>query len=340
MLNEPNFKPSKKLLNLWICLPQNTISINKEEVPPLFGQPKNFTFNYIFFFTLIGLEIFTILFLAEYGVDYTLMLVLMVSEFIIAIIPLMIEQLSLNLCLPFVKAKLFADETKLSLSKPDDQGTGVNQPIEASIKHFKQKKYLIKFISFIIFMVILGFGFWKFITYYGIYKSKIWVFPAGRLILITIALGIITHLTSTKITILSLLVWGEKYIQISLKRANRGDFTYNDNYIITPIDIKNLSQKPNFTRVEHEYKLLKGIDRQDYINLSEEEKENILIIKDGNTDRYFGSDQSFSDNAFICDKKLFMDSELNSMISSHTSTFEKRLIASTGKTIQLSHLSH
>lgn len=335
MLNVPDFRPSSRLLNLWICLPQNSISIRNNKVAPLFGKPKNFIFNYIFVIALILLEVFTIYTLSERGVSFTIMLILTIADFIIALIPLLLEQKKIDLCLSYINAHLFINKTKLKHTKPS---TPESASLLHSVKDYKSKKNVIRFISFCVTMVIIGFGLWKFIIYFGIYRSKIWVNPAGRLVLVAIALGIFTHLTSTKVVCLDILVRIKKRMELKAKDEGNGEYIYNNDYQITPIKISTFKKVPVFSKYSNHQKLLKKLEQTEYKKMSVEEKKNCIEITSGGQIYHFRQDDTFSENAHLCYTQLLKDEELNSIITLHGDPYEKEIIACFGKEIQLTQM--
>jgi hypothetical protein len=336
MLNEPDFKPSNKLLNLWICLPQNTISIGNNKIPPLFGKPKNFIFNYIFVIALILIEIYTVYYLRERGVNYMLMLILAIVDFFIAIIPHLFEQKKLDFCASYINVHLYLNKIKLKYTKATSPE---NKILVEIIKDFKNKKTTINIISFIITSIIIGFSFWKFNIYYGIYKSTIWTNPAGRLVIVTCILGVITHLFSTKIVLLDILVNRKKKKEIQAKREGDGQFIYDNSFHMANIETQNLNSTPNFTNAEFNNQMLKKrLKAEDFNSFSQLEKDKCLILKSANQDNYFSATANFSEDAYIIYTQLLSDNNLNDIILRQSNTFEREIVASYGKERQLTQL--
>ena len=205
--------------------------------------------------------------------------------------------------------------------------TQKNRQLQVTINEFEKKKSVIRLISYFVGFVIVIFCLIKFYTYYKIYRTTIFVNPAGRLVVATCILGLITHLTSTKVVLLDMLVRRRKRKEIQAKRDNVGDFVYGDTYNDSPIEINTLTKPPVFRRSEFNKQLLmESMNEAEYKKMSESEKGQVKVISTG--DKIFlSTKQTFSKDAVICYTQLLKDKDLNDIIEAHTNTFEKEIIA-------------
>lgn len=328
-INSSEFKPSKKLLNMWICLPQNSISIRHNQVEPLFGTPKNFGMHYLLFCVLIGLEIFTVFTLSHRGVDYKLLLVFIISELIIACIPQIIEWTRIQWCSSFIKAKLFIHKTKLRLLDPSLIQEAKEQ--ENTIAEFQRKLLRINLVKFFMAVVIIAFGVLKFAVYYDLYHMKIFVNPAGRLILLSCVLGIITHLLSTRIVLLNTYFWFRKRKEGKKKEDGYSDYQNREGYRNYPIELNLFESNITLARASENGQLLREeleVPNQGAEELEVNERKKI----------YSGTDE-IRTNAYMIIKDLFLDSQLNGLIMSQKNDVSREIVAISGKEIQLLQLT-
>jgi hypothetical protein len=265
-----------------------------------------------------------------------LMLILAIVDFVIAIIPHLFEQKKLDFCASYINAHLYLNKIKLKYTKATSPE---NKILVEIIKDFESKKTTINIISLVIASIIIGFGFWKFNIYYGIYKSTIWTNPAGRLVIVTCILGVITHLFSTKIVLLDILVNRKKRKELQAKREGNGGYIYDNSFHMANIETINLNSTPNFANAEFNKQMLKKrLKAEDFNAFSQVEKDKCLIVKSANQDNYFSPTANFSEEAYIIYTQLLSDNNLNDIILRQSNTFEREIVASYGKERQLTQL--
>ncbi len=227
MLNEPNFKPSSRLRAYWMCLPQKTITVGSTQFPSLFNDLKPFFFQNFFFIIFIVLEVYSIFSFAHRGLDINIMLLLAIGEVVIALIPLMFEMVSTENCMAWVNSHLYITKIKMLYSNPSLIDNNADLAVDLS-KWRSRKNRIILVYGFISALIILM-GFSKFYIYYQIYGFELVNMQIGRLLLLSIIVGIITHLWCTKVVFLNLILKFKESSEISKKRSGRVDFLYNSN---------------------------------------------------------------------------------------------------------------
>ena len=341
MLDQFDFKPSRKLCSFWSSLPQGGFSLGKTKVPPLFSEHRSFFIEYFLFTTLILLEVYTIYFLAHEGVPYIVMAILAGLEILIAILPLLWQNKQ-NFNKSYVEAQIFVYKIFKKYSDPENQGQ--YDVLDAAVKKWSSKKRNIVIVNFIFGLIIVGFGYWKFYTYYGIYGQQIFEQLSGRLIFMSIALGVIVHLFVTKTVFLHLLMLSRLGKELNEKSA--GNPTYRDldkGYTMVPITMNFISE-PLFIKYH--------VDNQQDVSSIQNSRAQLLKKADGNNQTViksipgsggsesglFSMEENFGSGATFLFTKLLRDEDVKRVIDVQHDVFEGEIIAAVGKKQQLDRI--
>jgi hypothetical protein len=343
MLQQLNFKPSRKLCSYWSSLPQGSIYLGKTEVPALFSEHRSFFIEYLLLSMLLAFEGVTIYMLDEAGINPLIMIILAIVEVIIAILPL-VWQGNQNLNKAYVKAQIFVNSTLLKWSNPEQSDHC--ESLKTAIKNWKRKKNNIGIISFLFSLVILGFGYWKFYIYYNAYGSGLFFKEiGGRFVLISIFLGVIVHTIVTKTVFLHLLM--KARLSKELKANFAGDPVYIDvdgGYTHESLPLQSLGRQPLFRQhyvqtVTNSQSCRAQLLCKWMSNQGDNVKVKISINSKSNAAPVmYTNDQEFSEGATFLHTKLLRDADIQSVMDvqrADNENFEREIIAAIGKQEQL-----
>jgi hypothetical protein len=208
-----DFNPKGKLLSYWVSLPQSNNSVNEKPIPSLFGNLKSVLIPTLMVCLLVILEIVLAYQMNDEGLDILAIIALSIADFIIAIIPVFI--LAKTKPLAQIEAQIFILQTKQSIKNTNERDN-ITQELK------KEKK--IKNINYLFTAAIIALGIWKFVNYYNVLGSDIFILPLGRFILITVIIGIITHIYFTKVFFIYWILYKPALNNAKTKCRNREDF--------------------------------------------------------------------------------------------------------------------
>lgn len=341
MLDQLDFKPSNKLCSYWSSLPQSSISLGKIKIPALFSEHRSVVIEKTLFLVLILFETFTIFYLENQGVAFVIMAILAFVEIIIAILPLFWQNKQ-NFNKNYVDAQIFVNKTKLRWSNPHDKSLCDN--LMTAINKWKRKKTTINIITAIFSLIIVGFGFWKFWTYYQLLGNLIFTQLSGRFILISIFLGIFVHLFATKTVFLNILMKYTLKKELNEKYAGNPQYRYIDGgYTMIEIPLNTFQQKPKFTKFSvQEINNSQTCRAQILEKYSQKENDNMVVrqIKSqgGAAPVNFTENNIFSEGATFLYTYLLRDKDIQDVYNVQNTanlTFEQEIIAAYGKEQQL-----
>lgn len=343
MLEIFDFKPSKKLCSFWSSLPQSSFSLGNIKIPALFSEHRSVVIEYTLFLVLILFETFTIFYLENQGVNFVIMAILAFVEVVIAILPLFWQNKQ-NFNKTYIGAQIFVNETKLRRSNPNDKN--LCDSIIRAIKNWESKKTTINIISAIFSIVIIGFGFWKFWTYYEMLGNQMFIQLSGRFILISIFLGIFVHIFATKTVFLHILM--KLTLKKELNQYYAGNPIYRNidgGYTMIDIPLNHFNLKPNFEKVSvpviMNAQTCRAQIMEKYTKILSDTTDIIVrqIPGPGNaTPTSYTENDKFSEGATFMYTKLLRDTDIQDIMNKQQSnnlTFEKEIIAAIGKEQQL-----
>jgi hypothetical protein len=342
MLDQLNFKPTKKLCSYWSSLPQSSFSLGKIKIPALFSEHKSVVIEYTLFIVLILFETFTIFYLEDQGVTFVIMAILAIVEIIIAVLPLLWQNKQ-NSNKTYVEAQIFVSAIKLKWSNPNDEY--YNNKFSKDKKDWENKLFKINLITAIFTLVITGFGFWKFWTYYELLGNLIFTQLIGRFILISIVLGIFVHLFATKTVFLNLLM--KNRLKKELNQFYAGLSTScdtDDGYTMIDIPLNIFSQKPSFVKFSVKT-ITNSQDCRAQIleRLNSAGDNNLITVRNiksngGGDPVSYTESNIFSDGATLLYTKLLRDKDIQDLMNVQGSSnhyFEQEIIAAYAKEQQL-----
>lgn len=342
MLDIINFKPTKKLCSYWSSLPQSSYSLGKTKIPALFSEHRSVAIENTLFLILILFETFTILYLEDQGVTFVIMAILAFVEIIIAILPLLWQNKQ-NYNKAYVETQIFVSAIKLKWSNPNDEV--YNNRFNKDKKDWDNKLFKIKLISAIFSLIIIGFGFWKFWTYYELLGNMIFTQLIGRFILISIVLGIFVHLFATKTVFLNLLM--KSRLKKELNQFYAGINTScdtDDGYTMIEIPLNIFRQRPSF--VKFSVKAITNSQNcraQILERFNSAEDNNLITVRNiksngGGDPVSYTERDNFSDGATLLYTKLLRDKDIQDLMNVQESSnhyFEQEIIAAFAKEQQL-----
>lgn len=198
--NNMGFRPEGTVLKFWVLLPQISNSINSEPVPSIYGKPKSLILPIIMVLLLVALEVLLVFQLNDEGVGIMALVGLSAFDFVIAVLPVFILY-NFNLYPALEKANLFLIKAKIDIedrssSNASHRGAYLDDLLEQQ-KSIKRKTRGILLIDLFFALLIIAFGFWKFVTYYAVFGDDIYIEAIGRFIIVVVLLSIITHIFFT-----------------------------------------------------------------------------------------------------------------------------------------------
>lgn len=203
--NNLDFRPKGSILKLWAMLPQVTTDVDGDRVPPIFGNVKSMALANIIIVILIIMEVVLIFQLDDQGVPYITLLGLSIFDFIIAVLPMVI-MFNMNMIPSIYDANIFNLKAKRDIPgeiplKFDGKKEAYKQELNDKIDDFTKKKKMVSLLSLLFTLLIIGFGAWKFFTYWDVFGNDIFVEPIGRFVVIVILVSYIAHIGFTKTVI-------------------------------------------------------------------------------------------------------------------------------------------
>ncbi len=339
MFEHRDFNPTTPLKKLWISLPQQDFEVSGETVPSLYGKHRGFIFNYIFVFGLIFLEMFTIFTLKGHGVNLTISIILLAAEFFIACLPLVYEQLK------HIKSQVKADKyiNSVRIRYIRDMAKPEFSTIKQSIADAKSILTVISAIKIIVNFLIIGLAVTRFMYFYDIYSSHIFFSQIGRLIIFTIGLGIYTHISSTKIVFVDLLMkWF--FVKPQIKNYNKN---LANRFPQIPQELPHYHVFPiNFYESQEksvQYALSKRAECVQYLgfvceNMSESDEDNKFLIKEFNGGKCLYKKNIENSVASICAINLLIEEDILDLINGQPNDSLKELITAQCKEIQVQQL--
>lgn len=234
--NTSGYMPSEKVRFWWRLLPQHAGTYHGthegeagKKIPPVYADPKNVSIHFILVFILIGAELYLMLQLRENGIDFMVLLILSIIDFIIAVLPILLSWLyntkaEINARIFIAEAQVELNRQLNSATETEDAKTARRTNLKRNLLMWQRKLIPHRLITVFVIGVLLTFSVWKFISFYEVLGSDIFVEPIGRFIVGVILLSIAVHLISTKIvfaaTLMYPLLWRE-----SGKQIKYGDHT-------------------------------------------------------------------------------------------------------------------
>jgi len=182
-----DFLPQGRLLNYWTSLPQSGTEVNGKPIPSLYGNLKSILIPTLMVCLLILLEIGLAYEMNDQGLDPLILISLSVFDFAIAIFPIFF--LGKKKQLAKIRSQIFIFQTKQTIC-----GTIETDNISEELK----EKNKIKSIKYIINTAIIALAVWKFVNYYNVLGGDIFSEPIGRFTILTIIVGVGTHIYFTK----------------------------------------------------------------------------------------------------------------------------------------------
>jgi hypothetical protein len=270
------------------------------------------------------------------------MAILAVVEIIIAILPLF-WQGKQKMNKAYVDGQIFVYATLLKWSNPSDSEQ--NETLRKSVKQWNATRTAITLMETVFGFVIAGFGFWKFWTYYNFYGNQIFLELAGRLILISILLGVVVHLFVTKTVFLHMLMKNRLNKELAEKAAGNANHIDTDSgYTMVDIPVSNFANKPKFEKYSVESVLTPQMCRAQLLKKAGDaafsnDRSNTKTVTGGNgaSSVVFSEETSFDSGATFLYTNLLRDKDIQSVITAQRadSTFEQEVIAAIGKKEQL-----
>lgn len=336
--NTMGFRPSGTTLKFWVLLPQISNSIDGKSIPSIYGNLKSLALPSIMVVLLIILEGILIFQLNDEGVGFMAIIALSAFDFVIAVLPVAVFLL-FNLYPARVNADAFILKTKIDILDKIPKNRANRSTYENEIRSKQKsvafKKTIIFLIEFIFAIAIICLGYWKFITYFAVFKEDIYVEAIGRLILAVILLSIITHIFFTKTFFTyqlfdyslkkQLREFENQQHKISLDETNKQvPLVFDVNYSPERADNQIVAQKyRNYTPKK----------------IEDEQGSYIDIIHNGVTDKFRIDEFDGNDNIFLIYTGLLTDEEINKLYATQIDTETKRAIIAQAKEIQINQFA-
>lgn len=336
---DPNmgFRPHGTALKFWVLLPQVTTTIGSEKIPAIYGNLKSLFLPIFMVILLIALEAALVFQLNDEGVGVMALVGLSVFDFVIAIIPVFFFYQT-NLYSALVDADLFIIDTKYDVPHtPDGNFENINayrDDLEEHRKRDNRKKMWIHVIDVFFALVIIGFGYWKFVTYWAVFGNDIFVEAIGRFIVVVILLSVITHIFFTRTVVTYFLFKLALGSQLrAFRRQHRNQIQPAETNARVPLNYHaNYSpQKADNLRIAQLYRAPATKEGGE----TPKEPEDLEIIKqNGSTRKYRVNEFEGNSDIYLIYTGLLNDPDLQKILNGVGDGAAQRAVIATCKSIQ------
>lgn len=344
--NTSGYRPSHDLISWWLLLPQNSTTYHGtkageagKRISPLFADPKSVVIHFVLIAILIIAELTLIFQLEDNGVDYKVLLILSIIDFVVAILPMLITKKWTTVA--EINARIFIAEANIELNQYDStiteqERTTTKKNLKDNLGMWQSKLMPHKILNIVTVMVILIFSAWKFASFYAVLGSDIFVEPVGRFVMGVIFLSIVVHLLSTKIVFVASAFYPK--LKNEIKKHSR----FNDHSIAVaeinkPKEIEHKGKyKPSISL--HQRIVQKINYWQEETEVKESHKNEYLLLPNGDIQNKYKIDnfEGFN-NINIVTTGLLTDPEIQGLFSSQGDSEQLQVIA-TCKGIQLTQI--
>ena len=331
--NNMGFRPEGTVLKFWVLLPQISNSINSEPVPSIYGKPKSLVLPIIMVLLLIVLELLLVFQLNDEGVGVMALIGLSAFDFVIAVLPVFILY-NFNLYPALEKANLFLIKAKIHVGERNSLNTSQQEAyledLREKQKSIKRKLRGILLIELFFAIVIVAFGFWKFVTYHAVFGDDIYVEAIGRFIIVVVLLSIITHIffTGTVATYIGFML--SLWKQLTGFRNQQFKVSKSDTNKKVPL-IFNVEYSP-----EHSGNQLVAQFYNNHQPTASGNNVQLIELEHNGVKEKFRIDRfEGNENVFLIYTGLLTDSEINGLYVSQGDSRAKRALVAQAKETQI-----
>lgn len=328
-----DFRPIGSVLKLWALLPQVSTSASGRMIPSLFGDLKSVVIPLLMVILLIVSEIVLVMQLNDEGVGYLVLLILSILDFVVAILPPVIQYFSNRIPAVLKTEKFIAEyEIKTIFQLGDNNNSSTIQEARRSLQNANSKLFQNTVMKWVFFFIIVGLSIWKLMSIYTVFEDDLFIIPLGRFVLGVTILSIITHQFFTSIVVVYLL------FSSAMKKQEKANNTLGEYTVIESDKNKNREFEYNVKykpAVADKQRIVQEVQLSDYPNKEHQLKYNIIELPHDKTVRLFKT-KDFDGNkkSSIVFTGLLLDPEIRSLIVGQHNESKIPIIA-TCKEIQL-----